>query len=118
MMSRSPRRIIIGEVATQEVEATISILPGDAVSDLLMFLAIVWILDTVKSRWTQSAGQCLMLVVVADDIQLLMVGRRADVYRDFSDAVAFLVGELNAVGLPVAVWENFFYRQTKQILWS
>ena len=101
-MFRSPRRIFIGRVATAQVSATISILPGDAFSDLLMFLALMWTMDLTRLRWPHA-----ILGVVADDIQVMMLGNAEMVVKDFPEMVAFIVDDLDAAGLQVADGKKF-----------
>ena len=75
-------------VYTAEVRAARSIFPGDAFADLMLLMTIIPILDVV----TKSIPR-IILGVVADDVQLTLVGENEAVKSDLSTAVAYVIGE-------------------------
>ena len=94
---RMPRSIRVGKVYTESVVATRSILPGDAFADLLLFLAIVPAIDRLKENHPEA-----VIGVIADDVQIAMVGKHDDIATQLSTATALVIADFESEGMTVA----------------
>jgi len=92
-----PRRIRVGQLVADQVQATRTVVPGDAFADLLMFLSVVRIIDLMQATW-----EALWVAVVVDDVQILAVGGDGEVVSSVAGASAFLRAEMKQAGLVVA----------------
>ena len=79
------------------VQASRSILPGDAFTDLLPFLAVIPIIDAVVHDSPHAIAG-----VIVDDIQIIMVGSDETVKTNLSTAVSSIMRAFEQQGMTVA----------------
>ena len=72
-LHRMPRRICIRTVVARSVQASKTVVPGDAFSDILLRLVLLRTLDAAAASFSETH-----IVVVVDDIQLLGIQRPGD----------------------------------------
>ena len=87
----------VGKVYATPVTATRSILPGDAFADLLLFLSIVPAIDRLH-----EGNPDAIIGVIADDVQIAMVGIHEEVASRLSVATALVIADFEAKGMTVA----------------
>ena len=86
------RIIEVDGVCSKAVRATISIVPGDSNADLLMCLCMLSAVDRVVNK-NPSTNPALL----ADDVQMLVIGKEDDCSRDLAAARKQLADELEGV---------------------
>ena len=94
-----PRCIRVGQVATEIVRASRTVVPGDSFADLLMRLSIMSIMDLLAETWPPPR---LHIGVIVDDIQLLALGNANDTASTIAEATTMLVEGMDEAGLQIS----------------
>jgi hypothetical protein len=91
------RSIVVDGVSTGFVRARRSVVPGCSFADVLMRLYMLTPMDALAQAWPS-----LMLAVVVDDVQGMVVGRRAAVANTSARAYRQARAALEAIGLTLS----------------
>ena len=102
-MYRMPRRVCIRTVVARQVSASKTIVPGDAFSDLLLRLTLLFTMDSMTARYPD-----IFVGVVVDDIQLITIQKPGgyDASVMIGEAVNFIIEDLSRQGLSIAKGEK------------
>ena len=92
----APRHFVIGRGVVRTAVPTRSTVAGCSFADIMMCLVMLWVNEQV------AAASDAMIAVVADDFQILCVGKRGPACKSFIAADRAATLAFAAAHLPVA----------------
>ncbi len=93
-----PRRAQIPSGCSEAATARRSVVPGSSFADIMMRLAITFVVETARSR-----RPLLSLAAVVDDVQGTVYGHPGRVQEEAAQSCNVLVLSREWVGLPISV---------------